>query len=206
MVRDAVSRPCLRLRWVVSSVLLATLCGCRNDMYNQPRYDPLEPSDFFADGTSARPLVPGTVPQLDRRDLPQAGEPSVFLTGMEGGREAAKAPFPIDRGVLERGQQRYRIFCTPCHGELGDGQGMIVKRGFTPPPSFTSDRLLNEPLGHFFEVITHGHGVMYSYASRVPPRDRWAIAAYIRALQLGQHAMAADLPAEDQGRLKEATP
>ena len=175
-------------------------------MYNQPRYDPLEPSTFFEDGTSARPLVPGTVPQLDRRGIPQGSDASVFLTGMEGDREAVKAPFPVDRPVLERGQQRYRIFCTPCHGELGDGQGMIVKRGFTPPPSFAIDRLRAERLGHFFQVITHGHGVMYSYASRVPPRDRWAIAAYIRAQQLSQYAEAADLPAEDQERLKEAAP
>jgi mono/diheme cytochrome c family protein len=125
---------------------------------------------------------------------------------MEGGREAVKAPFPVDRLVLERGQQRYRIFCTPCHGELGDGHGVIVKRGFTPPPSFAIERLRAERLGHFFQVITHGHGVMYSYASRVPPRDRWAIAAYIRALQLSQYAAAADLPAEDQARLKEVAP
>jgi mono/diheme cytochrome c family protein len=187
-------------------VLLAASCGCRSDMYNQPRYDPLEPSTFFEDGTSARPLVPGTVPQLDPRGIPQESDASVFLTGMEGGREAVKAPFPVDRLVLERGQQRYRIFCTPCHGELGDGQGMIVKRGFTPPPSFASDRLRSERLGHFFQVITHGHGVMYSYASRVPPRDRWAIAAYIRALQLSQHAVTTELPAEDQERLKEVAP
>ena len=175
-------------------------------MYDQPRYDPLEGSSFFEDGTSARPLVPGTVPQFDRRDAAMGGDVTVLLTGREGGREATKLPFPLDRQVLERGQQRYRIFCTPCHGELGDGQGMIVKRGFTPPPPFTSERLLNEPLGHFFEVITHGHGVMYSYAARVPPRDRWAIAAYIRALQLGQHAAASDLPAEDRDQLKGAAP
>jgi hypothetical protein len=175
-------------------------------MYDQPRYEPLEASAFFEDGTSARPLVEGTVPRLDPRGMPQVRDASVFLTGMERGRLAASPPFPVDRRVLERGQERFRIFCTPCHGELGDGQGIIVKRGFTPPPSFASDRLRTEPLGHFFEVMTHGRGVMYSYASRVPPQDRWAIAAYIRALQLSQHAVASDLPAEDQSKLKEIAP
>ena len=167
-------------------------------MYDQPRYEPLERSELLrgrhlvaAAGRRDRAAV-----RSPRRG--QGGDVTVLLTGREGGARPPKLPFPVDRQVLERGQQRYRIFCTPCHGELGDGQGMIVKRGFNPPPPFTSERLLNEPLGHFFEVITHGHGVMYSYASRVPPRDRWAIAAYIRALQLSQHAAASELPAEDR--------
>jgi mono/diheme cytochrome c family protein len=198
--------PCRLMGWMVSGIILVALSGCRSEMYDQPRYEPLEASTFFEDGTSARPLVAGTVPRLDPRGLPQVRDASVFLTGVEGGRLAAAPPFPVDRRVLERGQERYRIFCTPCHGELGDGQGIIVKRGFTPPPSFSSDRLRTEPLGHFFDVITRGRGVMYSYASRVPPQDRWAIAAYIRALQLSQHAVASDLPAEEQSKLKEITP
>ena len=175
-------------------------------MYDQARYEPLEPSTFFDDGTSARPLVGGTVPQPDRRALAGVSDSSVLLTGMDRGQPARTLPFPLDRQVLERGQERYRIFCTPCHGELGDGQGMIVKRGFTPPPSFADERLRKEPLGHFFQVITHGHGVMYSYSARVPPRDRWAIAAYIRALQLSQHAIASELPSDDQTKLKEVVP
>jgi mono/diheme cytochrome c family protein len=192
-----------RLAWMM---ILIGLSGCRSEMYNQPRYEPLERSEFFEDSASARPLVAGTVPQIDPRGMPQVRDASVFLTGKEGGRLAESSPFPVDRRVLERGQERYHIFCTPCHGELGDGQGIIVKRGFTPPPDFSSDRLRAEPLGHFFDVITHGHGVMYSYASRVPPQDRWSIAAYIRALQLSQHATASNLPAEEQSKLKEIAP
>lgn len=204
-----------RSRWLrrrppargLSAVLLAAaLSGCRSEMYDQARYEPLEPSSFFDDGTSARPMVEGTVPQPDRRTLAGVNDPSVFSSGVDRGRLATTLPFPFDRQVLARGQERYRIFCTPCHGELGDGQGMIVQRGFTPPPSFASEALRNEPLGHFFQVIMYGHGVMYSYAARVPPRDRWAVAAYIRALQLSQHAVASELPGADQARLKEAMP
>jgi hypothetical protein len=175
-------------------------------MYDQPRYEPLERSEFFDDRASSRPLVTGTVPRTDPRGMPQVRDVSVYLTGKENGRLAASPPFPVDLRVLERGQERYRIFCLPCHGELGDGQGIIVKRGFTAPPDFSSDRLRAEALGHFFDVITHGHGVMYSYASRVPPQDRWSIAAYIRALQLSQHAVASELPAEEQSKLKENAP
>jgi hypothetical protein len=108
--------------------------------------------------------------------------------------------------VLERGQERFRIFCTPCHGELGNGRGIVVLRGFNPPPSFHIDRLRNESVGHFFDVMTRGFGTMYSYAARVPPRDRWCIAAYIRALQLSQHATAALLPAEDRSQLPGGRP
>jgi hypothetical protein len=182
------------------------VAGCRSEMYDQARYEPMEQSEFFNDGTSARGLVAGTVPQPDRSSLAGVNEPAVLLGGLDRGRPATALPFPLDRQVLKRGQDRYRVFCTPCHGELGDGQGMIVKRGFTPPPSFADERLRNEPLGHFFEVISRGHGVMYSYASRVPPRDRWAISSYIRALQLSQHALASELPADDQAQLKEVTP
>ena len=114
--------------------------------------------------------------------------PSIMTTGKIAGVLAESLPFPVDRAVLERGQDRYRIFCTPCHGELGDGRGMIVRRGFNPPPSYHSDELRKQPVGHYFDVMTRGFGTMYSYASRVPARDRWAIAAYIRALQLSQHA------------------
>ena len=125
-----------------------------------------------------------------------------FDTGKIAGALAETLPFPVDRAVLERGQDRYRIFCTPCHGELGNGRGMIVRRGFNPPPSFHSEELRKKPVGHYFDVMTRGFGTMYSYASRVPAKDRWAIAAYIRALQLSQHAVVAELPPEDQGQLE----
>jgi mono/diheme cytochrome c family protein len=194
------------LKWVALVVAVALLTGCRSEMYDQPRYDPLEPSTLFDDGTSARPLVPGTVPRSDPHERPGVSEGSGLASGMEGGKLATKAPFPVDRGVLERGQQRYRIFCTPCHGELGDGRGIIVQRGFTAPPPLYNLELRRQPLGYFFKVITDGHGVMYSYASRVPPRDRWAIATYIRALQLSQYAVVAELPPEDREKLKEAAP
>ena len=197
-----VGRPAIAL-----ALTLVFFPGCRSEMYEQPRYEPLEPSAFFADGTSARPLVAGTVPRDDPRGGPPEGvSDELFTSGWSGGKLAESLPLPLDRRLLERGQERYRIFCTPCHGELGDGQGIIVKRGFTAPPDFSSDQLRAEPLGHFFDVITHGHGVMYSYASRVPPQDRWSIAAYIRALQLSQHAVASELPAEEQSKIKGIAP
>ncbi len=178
------------------------LMGCRSEMYDQPRYKPYHASGFFDDGTSARPLVAGTVP---RRDPAERGKASAehFETGKVQGKLAGTLPFPVDRQVLERGQDRYRIFCTPCHGELGDGRGIVVRRGFNPPPSYHTDEMRKEPVGHFFDVMTRGHGTMYSYASRISPKDRWAIAAYIRALQLSQHAVAAQLPREDQVQLGE---
>jgi hypothetical protein len=175
-------------------------------MYDQPRYEPLEASTFFEDGTSARHLVAGTVPHVAAAEIPRGADPARFLTGKERGQLITDPPFPIDRHVLVRGQERFRIFCTPCHGELGDGRGIVVQRGFTAPPDFASDRLRQEPLGHFFDVITHGHGVMYSYAARVPPGDRWAIAAYIRVLQLSQHARVSELPDQDRRRLEETVP
>jgi mono/diheme cytochrome c family protein len=205
------------LRVVGVALAAVFVCGCRSEMYNQPRYEPLEASEFFRDGKSARPLEPGTVARIDARNEPRdivyaadrlAGGESLFATGKIDGKPADVFPFPIDREALARGQQRYRIFCTPCHGELGDGRGMIVQRGFSPPPPFYGplpktgatpvsiySDLRDAPVGHFVDVMTNGHGAMYSYASRIPPSDRWRIAAYIRALQLSQHATTADLRA-----------
>jgi hypothetical protein len=174
-------------------------------MYDQARYEPYEPASFFADGTSARPLVPGTVPRAQPRERgPEQGDH--FLTGKTAGKLTETFPFRIDRAVLIRGQERYRIFCTPCHGELGDGQGIVVRRGFNPPPSYHGDELRKQPPGHYFDVITRGFGTMFSYASRVAPRDRWAIAAYIRALQVSQHASLSDLSAQDKRQLPGARP
>ena len=137
--------------------------------------------------------------------MPRVRDESVFLTGKENGRLAESPPFPVDRRVLEVGQERYRIFCTPCHGELGDGQGIIVKHRSRQPPDFSSDRLRAEPLGQFFDVITHGHGVMYSYASRVPPRTAGP-SRPTWAFQLSQHAVASGLPAEEQSKIKGIAP
>ncbi|WP_337176211.1 cytochrome c [Paludisphaera sp.] len=187
----------------VAAALMAAATGC-TDMYDQPRYEAYEASPLFADGASARPLVAGTVPREDARNLPAVEDREVLLTGMKDGRLATQSPLAVDAALLARGRQRYDIYCTPCHGQLGDGRGVIVQRGFSPPPSYTERRLVEAPLGHFFDVITNGHGTMYSFAARVAPQDRWAIAAYIRALQLSQGAKPADLPPEDQRTLEGA--
>lgn len=187
--------------WAAALALLG-LSGCREAMYEQGRYEPLEASPFFEDGLSSRPLVAGTVPREDPRGGPPAGaSEDVFYTGWNKGRLAEEVPFPVDRALLERGKERFAIYCTPCHGLAGDGRGIIVRRGFPQPPPYYSPELLKQPIGHFFDVMTRGYGVMYSYATRVKPRDRWAIAAYIRVLQLSQHAEVAGLPEADRGKL-----
>ncbi|HEX3449733.1 MAG TPA: cytochrome c [Isosphaeraceae bacterium] len=186
-------------------LLFLVLPGCRSEMYDQPRFEPYEATEFFDDGTSARPLVAGTVPRRDPREQGKSSD-ELFTTGKKAGQLADSLPFPVDSALLDRGQDRYRIFCTPCHGELGDGRGMIVQRGFNPPPSYHSEELRKKPVGHYFDVMTRGFGTMYSYASRISARDRWAIAAYIRALQLSQHATAGDLSPEDRGQLQGVGP
>ncbi len=173
------------------------LTGCRLDMHVQPRYNPYAPSDFFADGRSERPPVAGTVA---RGEIVSGPEQLVF-TGMLNGREVDAFPFRVTRAVLDRGRERYNIFCTPCHGWTGDGDGMIVQRGFRPPPSYHTDRLRQAPVGHFFSVITNGFGAMYPYGYRILPRDRWAIIAYIRALQLSRQAKISDVPEAERSKL-----
>jgi hypothetical protein len=167
-------------------------------MHVQPRYNPLDGSQFFDDGRSARPEVPGTVARghlrIDKH----------FYDGKVDGKEAETFPFPITRAVLERGRERYNVYCTPCHGLTGEGRGMIVQRGFPPPPSYHIDRLRQAPPGHFYGVITNGFGAMYSHAARIVPEDRWAIAAYIRALQMSQHATLADVPESQRSKLETA--
>jgi mono/diheme cytochrome c family protein len=157
-------------------------------MADQPRYKPLARSEFFNDERSARPLVEGTVARghLDSDEQ--------FYTGKVNGKLVDSFPFPITKQVLERGEERFNIYCSPCHDRRGTGQGMVVRRGYRAPPSYHIDRLRNAPPGHFFDIITHGFGVMPDYAQQVPPRDRWAIVAYIRALQLSQNAKLADVP------------
>lgn len=172
--------------------------GCRLDMHLQPKYLPYEPSNFFADGRSERQPVPGTVARGHLRI------DELFYTGRENGVESDRFPFPITRADLERGQQRYNIYCTPCHDYTGTGRGMIVQRGFPQPPSYHIPRLQQVPVGHFVQVITNGFGAMYSYASRVEPADRWRIAAYIRVLQLSQNASLQDVPEAERAKLTQA--
>ncbi len=189
MVGRRLESPVVRRRFALAALAAAAAVGCRQDMFNQPKVRPLQASTFFADGRASRPLPEDTVARGDLR----ADE--LLATGRIGGVVADEFPFPITKAILDRGQQRFDIFCSPCHGRTGYGDGMIVQRGFKAPPSFHSDRLRQAPAGHFFDVMTNGFGVMYDYRSRVPPDDRWAIAAYIRALQLSQHASASDLDA-----------
>lgn len=177
------------------------LAGCRQDMYNQPRYKPLAQSEFFPDGAASRTPPAHTI----ARD--QLREDTVFFTGAgEDGKLAAALPVPVTAELLKRGQERYGIYCAVCHGAAGEGNGMIVRRGFPAPQSYHSDRLRNVPPGYFYYVITHGYGVMYSYASRVPAEDRWAIVAYIKALQLSHHAEMDDVPPAERALLEGGNP
>ncbi len=171
------------------------LLGCRQDMHVQPKYVPEDSSTFFPDGRSERPPVEGTVARGELRT------DELLYTGRVNGVVADLFPFPITAADLARGRERYNIYCSPCHDYTGSGNGMIVQRGFPSPPSFHLDRLRQAPAGHFFEVITNGVGLMYSYAARVAPEDRWRIAAYIRALQLSQHGSLTDVPPAQAGAL-----
>ena len=184
----------------VESVVLATLAiafvGCRQDMQDQPKYPPYRKSDFFGDGRSARPLVSGTVARGQLR------EDLLFASGKSGTAFADTFPIPVDEPLLRRGQERYRIYCAPCHGALGRGDGVIVRRGYRQPSSFHVDRLRQQPVGYYFDVISHGFGAMPDYAAQIPLKDRWAIVAYVRALQLSQHASLADVPPEARAELE----
>ena len=175
-----------RHRLTLIAVVLGTLCAsaCRQDMHNQPKYKPLAATTFFGDGRSARPTLEDTV----ARGQLHIDEPR--YTGKQNGKDIDFFPIQIAQADIERGQQRFNIYCSPCHGLAGNGHGMIVNRGLRQPPSYYDQRLLTAPVGHFFDVMTNGYGAMYSYASRVPVDDRWRIAAYIRALQLSQNAPA----------------
>jgi len=187
-----------RLLLAIAGAVLLT--ACRQDMHNQPKYRGLRASLFFADGSSARPLVEGTI----ARGTLQTDE--AFFTGKNGTAVVTELPFPVDAAVLDRGEERFNIYCTPCHDRTGSGRGMVVQRGYRQPPSFHIDRLRNVEIGHFFDVMTNGFGAMPDYRAQVSPRDRWNIAAYIRALQLSQHAAAADVPGGDPAKLAPPTP
>ena len=168
----------------------ATLCfsaGCqylRQDMADQPKNRPLSPSEFFADGRSERPLIENTV-----------ARGSIADDALVVPKDSNAFPLPVNWALLERGEERYKIFCSPCHGLQGDGNGMIAMRGVKRPPTYHQDRLRQSPSGYFYDVITNGFGQMYGYSAQIPPRDRWAIIAYIRALQLSRNAKVAELPA-----------
>src|SRR5579863_922267 len=177
---------------VTASLLLAIAltAACRIDMHVQPRENPLARSDFFPDQRSARPPVEGAVARGDLH------EDTYFYTGKLGNAPGDVMPFAVTREVLDRGRERYNIFCAPCHSRVGDGNGFVPSRGFShKPPSFHIARLQKEPVGYFYDVITNGFGIMPDYASQIPPRDRWNIVAYVRALQLSQNATMADVPA-----------
>jgi mono/diheme cytochrome c family protein len=188
----------LKNKFALSSgaLLLFTLTGCRDDMHNQPRYKPLAASEFFADHRSERPEIEGTVARGHLRI------DSARYTGKFNGEDIDQFPIPITRADIERGRERFNIYCTPCHGRLGDGNGMVVLRGYRQAASYYSDKLLKAPVGHFFDVMTNGFGAMPSYASRVQPDDRWRIVAYIRALQLSESAKLSDVPADQRQNLK----
>jgi len=173
-----------------TALLLFALAGCQQDMARQPKSNPLSPSAFFEDGRSERDPVENTVARgaLAEDELAVPKDSNAF-------------PLPITPELLARGQERFGIFCTPCHGLQGDGNGMAAVRGMKHPPSYHEDRLRQAPVGYFYDVVTHGFGAMYDYSAQIPPRDRWAIIAYIRALQFSRNAPAIELPAELRQKL-----
>jgi len=188
----------LRTKLTLGALVLAAagLSGCRQDMHDQPKYIPLRPSTFFTDGRSARPLIEGTVARG------HLNEDTLYYTGKGPDTKPAKEfPMPVTKELILRGEQRFNIYCTPCHDRTGNGNGMIVRRGYRRPPTYHSDRLREQPNGYFYDVITNGFGAMPDYAAQIEPQDRWAIVAYIRALQLSQQASINDVPAEARGQL-----
>ncbi|HLV02592.1 MAG TPA: cytochrome c [Acidobacteriota bacterium] len=187
-----------RVLVMLTSLLALSITGCRLDMHDQPKYQVYEESAFFPDGRASRNPPDGTVAQGQLR------EDVLLYTGKVGNQDSQVFPFPITEEMLRRGQERYNVFCAPCHDRAGTGQGMIVERGMTRPPSLHTVRLREAPPGYFFDVITNGFGAMFSYASRIPAEDRWAIIAYIRALQLSQNATYGQVPDEVIGQLEEA--
>lgn len=182
----------------LTSLCLLMAAGCQPDMWNGARYKPLEESPLLPDGRSSRPRIRDTVAREDAPIVSTALEGRVIDT-----KPVTTLPVPLTLELLRRGQEQYAIYCSPCHGPRGIGNGMIVGRGFPAPPSYDLPRLRQAPVGYFFDVITNGYGVMYSYNDRVAPADRWAIAAYIRALQRSRHAVLADVPETQRAGLKE---
>lgn len=179
------------------------LAGCHTDMWIQPKTKPLQASEFFPDKSASRTLVEGTVSQEQHQGS------DALLTGRQNGKLVTEIPIPIDAQALERGRERFEIFCSHCHGRLGDGKGMIAQRGLAlrkPPASYHTDRLRQMPIGHFFDVITNGYGTMFNQAANIEPDDRWKIAAYIRALQISQNAKMDDVPADMRDKIVDGIP
>ena len=181
-------KPAAALRLAGALALASLAAGCRQDMHNQPKFYPQRGTTFYADGRSVRPQIEHTVARTQLRDN------TFFYTGLINGKEQDMLPFPATLAVLERGEERYNIYCTPCHSRVGNGAGMIVQRGYKPAGNFHDAKRLAEPLSHYFYVISNGYGAMPDYSAQVLPADRWAISAYIRALQLSQNAKLADVP------------
>ncbi len=183
-------------RLLALALLAAAGAACRQDMHDQPKMKPLRPSVMFADGRSARPLVVGTVARGSLR------EDQAYFAGRSGSGFVSELPVKVTPELLQRGQERFAIFCSPCHGRTGGGDGMVVQRGFKAPPSYHTDRLRAMPVGYLFDVATNGFGAMAGYAAQVPPADRWAIVAYVRVLQYSQYAPLADVPAAGRDELE----
>jgi mono/diheme cytochrome c family protein len=176
-------------------LVMMAASACRRDMQDEPKYTPLEPSSFFLDGRSARPIPAGTIARGHLNDV------DAFHTGAVNGQFLDTIPVALSRPMLQRGQQRFDIYCSPCHGRLGDGIGMIAKRGFKIPANLNDDRLRQAPPGYLFQVISNGYGAMPDYGGQINAEDRWAIVAYIRALQLSLNATLADVPPEAKATL-----
>jgi mono/diheme cytochrome c family protein len=184
----------LRNAILAPATLMALMftAGCRQDMHDQPKFVPQRHTEFFADGRSARPQVAETVARG------QLHEDQFFYTGLQDGKEVDALPFPATAQVLARGEERFNVYCTPCHSRVGNGLGMIVQRGYKPAGNYHDARRLAQPLSHYFYVMTNGYGAMPDYSAQLTPTDRWAVAAYIRALQLSQNAKQSDVPAGTQ--------
>jgi hypothetical protein len=201
VLRPSDFRCCRFMILFITLTFTVVAAGCRRDMFQQPYSKPLAPNNFFQDNHMAsRSLVPHTVAR-GHLDADQA-----FYNGKLGTNLVDAFPMPITRATLERGKERFEIYCAPCHGRTGAGNGMIVLRGYPPPPSYHIDRLRQAPVGHFFDVITQGYGVMYSYAQRVTPEDRWANAAYIRVLQQSENSTLAQVPDGERAALENIKP
>jgi mono/diheme cytochrome c family protein len=187
------------LRHLAALIVLALATGCdMQDMWRQPKKEPLTPSTMFDNDMASRPVVPDTVArgQLRTND--------VFYTGKIDGKDVETIPMPVTKEVLLHGQERFNIYCAPCHDRTGGGNGIVVQRGLRQPPSYHTEKLRTMAIGHFYDVMSNGFGTMRSYASQITPEDRWAIAAYVRALQFSEYAPAADVPAAELPKLKEA--
>jgi mono/diheme cytochrome c family protein len=175
---------------------VAALAACRQDMHDQPKYIPPRPTAFFEDGRSARQMPENTIARG------HLNEDVGYYTGHDAaGKLVTELPMPVTKELLARGRERFNVYCTPCHDQTGSGNGMVTQRGFRHPPTYHSDRLRQIAVGHFYDVITNGFGAMQDYSAQVQPADRWAIAAYIRALQLSQTATLDDVPAAARGQL-----